>query len=177
MIIWEDKMQYAKGSIPWNKGLKGKQVAWNKGLKHSEETRKKISLAQTGRKKSEESKEKQRQKMLGRKITWADKISKAHMGKPGLKGELASNWQGGKTPELKKLRNSTEYARWRKAVFERDNYTCVICSERGGWLEADHIKAFAHYPEHRFDINNGRTLCVDCHKQTDNYGWKARVYA
>jgi len=31
------------GSIPWNKGKKGTQIAWNKGISHSEETRKKIS--------------------------------------------------------------------------------------------------------------------------------------
>lgn len=33
-------------------------------------------------------------------------------------------------------------------------------------LQADHIKPFA------FAIDNGRTLCVACHKTTDTFGGK-----
>jgi 5-methylcytosine-specific restriction endonuclease McrA len=61
---------------------------------------------------------------------------------------------------------------WRKAVFERDEYTCIICKQKGGKLNADHIKPFKAFPELRYDINNGRTLCIECHKKTDSYGWK-----
>lgn len=108
----------------------------------------------------------------------ADKISKSSIGKPATrKGETHWNWKGGKTKELTKLRNSSQYKRWRKSVFERDEYTCIFCGQKGGWLEADHIKQFAYYEDLRFDVNNGRTLCVDCHKKTDTYGWKGRVYA
>jgi len=59
---------------------------------------------------------------------------------------------------------------WRKAVFERDDYTCQICFNRGFELQADHIRCFAHNAELRYDIDNGRTLCVSCHKTTKNYG-------
>lgn len=76
----------------------------------------------------------------------------------------------GRTSLQKRLRQSTLYKLWRKAVFQRDNYTCVICNVRGGTLNADHIKRFADYPELRFDINNGRTLCKECHLKTDTYG-------
>lgn len=55
---------------------------------------------------------------------------------------------------------------WRKAVFARDNYTCQICKVRGTYLEADHIKPWAYFPELRFELSNGRTLCRKCHDKT-----------
>lgn len=86
------------------------------------------------------------------------------------KGEKSHLWKGGLTKAGILLRNSADYREWRKAVFARDNYTCVFCKDkRGGNLQADHIKQFAFYPELRLDINNGRTLCVDCHKKTETY--------
>lgn len=51
------------------------------------------------------------------------------------------------------------------------DYKCVICG-KGGKLQSDHIKPFALYPELRFDVNNGRTLCISCHIKTDTYGGK-----
>jgi len=76
--------------------------------------------------------------------------------------------------ELEKqlLRVSLRYKKWRKAVFKRDRYTCQICGDNsGGNLCVHHIKSFALYPKHRFKITNGRTLCLKCHKETENYGF------
>lgn len=85
------------------------------------------------------------------------------------KGENHYNWQGGITNELVRLRNSKEYKSWRESVFERDNYTCQDCGRVGGALNADHIKPFAYYPELRFALENGRTLCKPCHEKTPTY--------
>lgn len=79
----------------------------------------------------------------------------------------------GITPIHTRIRKSREYAIWRTAVFMRDDYTCQMCGQKGGTLNADHIKPFSKYPELRLAIDNGRTLCIECHKQTDTYGFSA----
>ena len=76
------------------------------------------------------------------------------------------NWQGGITKDAHRIRCSIEYRLWREAVFARDNFICQKCSKRGGNLEAHHIKSFKNFPELRFAIDNGLTLCVLCHNQT-----------
>lgn len=82
------------------------------------------------------------------------------------------NRDKGLTDRVRLLRFSKSYKEWREAIFKRDNYTCQFCSQYGGKLQADHIKSFARYPELRFELSNGRTLCIDCHYQTDTYGGK-----
>ena len=76
----------------------------------------------------------------------------------------------GLTPAPQRERQSAAGRAWRLAVFERDDWTCQICGARGAELNADHIKPFALFPELRFDVDNGRTLCVPCHRKTDTYG-------
>lgn len=84
------------------------------------------------------------------------------------------NWKGGVTTEHETARKSMSYKRWRREVYERDNHTCVLCGEKGTGknLNADHIKPFSLFPDLRFDVDNGRTLCVTCHKKTPTYGSK-----
>lgn len=90
-------------------------------------------------------------------------------------GKNSPAWKGGVTPLNHIIRTSKEYKMWRLAVFERDNYTCQMCKKRGGYLEADHIKQFAHYPELRFSVDNGRTLCKECHKKTPTHSNKSPI--
>ena len=88
-----------------------------------------------------------------------------------LSGEKSPHWKGGVTPINEMIRKSLEYRLWREAVFKRDNYTCTWCGDKtSGNLNADHIKQFAYFPELRFAIDNGRTLCRECHKKTSTYG-------
>ena len=84
----------------------------------------------------------------------------------GLPGELNGNWKGGITTDRNKFMGSEEYRKWRISVFERDNYTCQQCGRRGGDLNCHHILPYSDYPEYSDNINNGITLCVECHYKT-----------
>jgi len=141
---------------------KNKVSAVNKGRVRSKETREKMSIAKKGIKKSESAKLKMSMWHKGRK-------------KPHRQGSKSHFWKGGVTPVHLSIRQSLEYRIWREAVFKRDNYTCIWCGAKSGngkavVLNADHIKPFSLYPELRFAIDNGRTLCVECHRTTDTYG-------
>lgn len=65
----------------------------------------------------------------------------------------------------KRNRSASKYRRWRTAVFERDHYTCCSCGIKGTKLNAHHVKCWAYFPKLRFSINNGITLCEQCHKR------------
>ncbi len=98
------------------------------------------------------------------------------------------NWQGGISSLGKKLykqiRKKRKYILWRKAVFERDNYTCRHCGQKGGKLNVDHYpKPFSQIIKENnlknlkdmykckelWKISNGRTLCLACHREI---GWR-----
>ena len=102
------------------------------------------------------------------------KCKGAHM-RQSQTGKNNPGWKGGVSSENRRMRSSAAFREWREAVFERDNYTCVACGQRGGYLEPDHIKPFAYFPDLRFDPGNGRTMCKPCHKKTDTYGHKAKI--
>jgi len=80
-----------------------------------------------------------------------------------LSGENHWHWRGGIALERDCIMNTFEYRRWRNSVFERDNYTCQCCGKRGGKLNAHHKENFSTHIELRLDIDNGLTLCEDCH--------------
>ncbi len=163
------------------------------GKKLSEEHRKNLSLAhkgkdnnQLGRHHSEETKRKIRENHLNSEVFQKaiknperiKKISEA------LRGEKSYLWEGGITPLINQIRNCFEYRQWRSDIFTRDGYICQLCGQRGNKLHADHYpKSFSEIfdgnkpktleealnCEEFWDINNGRTLCFNCHKKTENY--------
>lgn len=154
-----------KGHIPWNKGKKGAQVAWNKGKKNTNVSPLKGRTKKDYPKLSNSGAKKGNIISLETRV----KLSNAH------KGEKSYLWKGGITQKHTAIRHSLEYRLWRESVFKRDNWTCIWCGARcckgkKVVLHADHIKPFAYFPELRFAIDNGRTLCVDCHRKTDTWG-------
>lgn len=80
-------------------------------------------------------------------------------------GENCYRWKGGITPEQKLLRSKGDNKNWRRSIFIRDDFTCKKCGERNIYIQAHHIKSWSKYPKLRFDINNGMTLCKNCHKK------------
>lgn len=83
-------------------------------------------------------------------------------------------WKGGvsQRPENQRNRTGADYRDWRQAVFQRDGYSCVKCGARGHRrtpLVAHHIQPWADFPELRFDVENGETLCHPCHRIA--HGW------
>ena len=101
-----------------------------------------------------------------------------------FKGRKSHFWRGGVTPLQNLIRRHYKSTIWKKEILNRDNYTCQICREKGGILQIDHYpKSFSEIfhrnkitsiieaikCEEFWNINNGRTLCVDCHKETPTY--------
>jgi hypothetical protein len=169
--VWENKKYCSKECYtPFNKnkfknGHKplGRAV---KGHKTSEETKKKISQSNKGGKLTQE----QRDKMKGR-LPW-------NTGKkrPEISGENSYNWKGGITDENMKIRCSLEYKLWRKACFERDNFTCQKTGQWGGNLQVHHINSFSEFPELRLAIDNGITLSKEAHREFHKlYGKKGNT--
>lgn len=103
-----------------------------------------------------------------------------------LTGSKNYMWKGGISKVKTQIRKMPEYEMWRKKIFERDNYTCNFCGKRSAknrhlTLNADHYpipfaKILAQYEidsilkarscPFLWNIKNGRTLCLDCHKTT-----------
>ena len=55
---------------------------------------------------------------------------------------------------------------WRLKIFKKDDFTCQLCYKLGCYLEAHHIKKWEEYPDLRYEISNGITLCKNCHNNT-----------
>ena len=63
---------------------------------------------------------------------------------------------------MQDIRKSPEYQRWRREVRHRDENTCRICAVQRN-LHVHHIKPLEKYTEFATDIDNGITLCGNCH--------------
>jgi len=183
------KGRFIKGNIPFDRT----------GIKHTEETKKKLREKRKGRKPSlgmkhsDDFKEKARERMklqwklglrkptnIGRKISEKEKrlLSKVK------RGNKNPAWIDGRSKLTSQIRKCLRYRQWRDSIFKRDNWTCVNCNIRGGYIEADHYpKEFAQiYSDNNFrtlndalkckelwNLNNGRTLCKKCHEKTKTY--------
>lgn len=65
-------------------------------------------------------------------------------------------------------RKTYAYWQWMLAVKNRDRWTCVNCSSKTKVI-AHHIFRFWSFPEFRYSIDNGMTLCRICHKTVSKH--------
>jgi hypothetical protein len=152
--------KFPKGIIPWNKG---------KTDYLSDESRKKMGAHDKGFKKGYTPWNKGVETPLEIKKILSE----------ALRGEKSHLWKGGVDPLNHAIRSGFNYRQWRSDIFFRDNFTCKHCGVRGGQLHAHHIKEFykireenniktledAFACEELWNINNGITLCIPCHKE------------
>lgn len=88
-------------------------------------------------------------KFCGHECGWKGQIYHA--------GENHVLWTGGKR------QRDFQHTKWREAVLKRDKGVCQKCGDSGVEMHAHHIKAYIDYPESRYDVSNGVTLCCVCH--------------
>jgi 5-methylcytosine-specific restriction endonuclease McrA len=168
----EKMYKWSSGHIPWNKGkigyLAGNKSPYWKGGKPKCAVCDQLLSAYKSKLCVLHSREKQRDKTLGvkRSIEVRLKVSKNQR-----RGAESHFWRGGVSPKNMKVRKSLKSTLWREEIFKRDNYTCQQCGIKNGYgktiqLNAHHIKPFSLYPELRFVIDNGTTLCKNCHLLT-----------
>lgn len=135
----------------------------------SQESKIKMSLASKGKPKSAKHIKNMKKALKGiKKPKWSkERKIESSINRKGEKCYWL--WKGGITPLNKLARKSIEWKLWHSDVFERDNWTCQTCGARGIYLEVHHIKSWSKFPELRYVLENGVTLCRECHKLTDNF--------
>jgi len=91
-------------------------------------------------------------------------LSETLKGKRG--GKNNANYRPWLTEEDRdSSRDSYKSNTWRIAVFDRDGYFCLSCGDaKGGNLNAHHILPYSIAKNKRWDVENGATLCVKCHR-------------
>ena len=109
----------------------------------------------TGREVSVATREKQRIRLLG---TLSPCIGQK---RPSMQGENHPQWIKDRTKLAKRQeRNDSAYKEWRMKVWMRDVFKCrIVNQDCNGRLEAHHILGWSLYPELRYNVNNGITLC------------------
>ena len=79
-----------------------------------------------------------------------------------IRGENSPRWKSDKE-YCRQERATFEYINWRKLVFEKNHFTCVKCGKTNCYLNAHHIKNWKDNEDSRYDVDNGITLCRECH--------------
>lgn len=91
-----------------------------------------------------------------------EKMRVAKLGK--FLGSDNPNWKGAEISDDVRERSSYQAKIWRKACIERDDHTCQKCGSKDR-LHVHHILEYKDFPDQRWNINNGVTVCAFCHEK------------
>jgi len=170
-------MRWKKGQVPWNKGIKqwANKIHPRIGKHHTEATKILIGTKAHNR----------ISKIKGRKFTkeHINNMVKSRIEKGTFAGCKNPNWKGGITKLEIQIRETKDYENWRNLIFKRDEYKCKKCGLNKNKLNVHHKISFkeiilknniktvkeAINCKELWDINNGETLCLECHKETDSF--------
>ena len=154
----------------------------NVGRVRSAETREKVAAAKRGKKRAPFSAEWRERMSQGQRANQnafgtVHSLEYRMLVSARVKGTGNPNYRDGKSVERRNERltllTKPAYRAFRKAVLERDGFTCVECGGTPKVLHVDHVKPWRLYPELRFDPANGRVLCPPCHWKTPTFGMRA----
>ena len=87
------------------------------------------------------------------------------LGRKYLSGKDHPNWKEDSLPKQRDFRHD----KWAKQVKEKYDFTCGVCDKRGGDLHSHHVFAFVDYPDYRYEVSNGRCLCIPCHRDIHSF--------
>lgn len=83
-------------------------------------------------------------------------------------GKNHPNYNPNKTDEERMTNRYQLYGEniknWRTQIFIRDQKICQVCHKKERKLNAHHLNGWAWAKDQRFDLENGITLCENCHK-------------
>jgi len=80
-----------------------------------------------------------------------------------MTGENNINYKHGQSLN-REIRDIKLVNRWRRRIYARDGYVCQMCGyDKGKTLRAHHIYSWSNFPELRFELDNGISLCDPCH--------------
>ena len=148
---------FKKGASSARKGKKFGHI--------SSEHKKHISIALKGKKRSDLAKENIRKGSMGKKCPWT--TERNNRDNP-IKYKKIFSYPKKKRMDLLKVSEKKhldgKYRYWMLEVKKRDNWKCKLLSDEcKGRLESHHIFNWKDYPELRYVINNGITLCAFHH--------------
>ena len=154
----------------WNKGL----IGYRAGVHHTEETKRKISQSHIGIRHTEETKKRLSLFFKGKPMKEETKQKiKETMRKRFVPLTIE---EMDRREDLRKIRSSLEYQKWKEAVLIRDGFMCIKCGEDSvSKLTVDHIKSLNWFPQLATEISNGRVLCSLCHLKEKTHGSGSKI--
>uniref|UniRef100_A0A6M3J3X2 Putative HNH endonuclease n=1 Tax=viral metagenome TaxID=1070528 RepID=A0A6M3J3X2_9ZZZZ len=149
------------------------------GMKHSEETLSK--MRESAKKAMTEERRKKMSDIAKKRMANRTKEQKYQVSlklSAKLQGKNSVNWEGGKSSLENRVKRNFRHKLWRESVLKRDNFACRLCGYKDKKNHAHHIiklktiinENLLKIESYNFDIpalwdiNNGKTYCLTCHR-------------